>query len=88
MSAVIHIAGNDVQVNVQLRQRCAWCGALLIDYALDRIAVPTGTDPRPATWPPGELVAIDGGLSYVVDHEDGQPLPDGSCGKLDPEVTV
>lgn len=88
MGAVIHIAGNDVQVNAHLRQRCAWCGATLIDYALDRIAVPVGTDPRPATWPPGELVAVDGGLSYVVEHEDGALLPDGACAKLDSEVTV
>lgn len=88
MGAVIHIAGNDVQVNAQLRQRCAWCGALLIDYNLERVAVPEGTDPRPATWPGGELIAVDGGLSYVVEHEDSQPLPDGACGTLDPEVTA
>jgi hypothetical protein len=87
MDAVIHIAGNDVQVNAQLRQRCAWCGALLIDYNLERVSVPEGTDPRPATWPIGGLVAVDGGLSYVVEHEDG-PLPDGACGTLDPEVTA
>ena len=87
-TAVIHIAGNYVQVNAQLRQRCAWCGATLIDYNLERVAVPTGTDPRPATWPIGELVAVDGGLSYMVEHEDGQLLPEGACGKLDPEVTV
>ena len=34
---MIHIAGPDVQVGAQLRQRCAWCGALLIDYALGQL---------------------------------------------------
>lgn len=88
MTAVIHIAGPDIQVGAQLRQRCAWCGAVLLDYALDRIAVPAGQDPRPGTWPAGELVAVDGNASYVVAHEDGQQLPDGACGKLDPAATA
>lgn len=88
MSAVIHIAGPDIQVGPQLRQRCAWCGAVLLDYDLERIAVPVGQDPRPATWPAGDLVAVDGGASWVVDHKDGEELPDGACGKLDFAVTA
>jgi hypothetical protein len=88
MSAVIHIAGPDIQVGSQLRQRCAWCGAVLIDQDLERVAVPVGQDPRPATWPAGELIAVDGNLSYVVEHEDGARLPDGACGQLDPAVTA
>jgi hypothetical protein len=39
------------------------------------------------TWPIGDLVGVDGGLSFLVPHADGDPLPDGACGKLDPEVT-
>lgn len=88
MSAVIHIAGPDIQVGPQLRQRCAWCGAVLNDYNLELIAVPAGQDPRPGMWPVGELVAVDGSLSYVVGHEDGAQLPEGSCGQLDPAVTA
>lgn len=87
MSAVIHIAGPDVQVGQHLRQRCAWCGATLLDYALDRIAVPVGQDPRPSTWPVGALVAVDGPGSWVVEHEDGAQLPAAACGQLDPEAT-
>jgi hypothetical protein len=86
--ALIHIAGNDVQVGAKLRQRCAWCGTVLLDYDLDRIAVPEGTDPRPATWPVGDLIAVDGSLSYVVDHEDGQQLPATACANLDAQVTL
>lgn len=89
---VIHIAGADIQVGSVLRQRCAWCGALMLDYDLSRVAVPEGQDPRPATWPPGELIALVGdhrafSASWVVKHVDGEPLPEGACGKLDPVVT-
>lgn len=84
----IHIAGNDVQVGTQLRQRCAWCGAILVDYDLVRVAVPIGQDPRPATWPVGALVEVDGNASWVVEHEDGATIPAGACANLDHEVTA
>lgn len=85
---MIHIAGPDITVGTQLRQRCAWCGAVLLDYDLTRIAIPVGQDPAPAMWPVGELIEIDGPQSRVVPHIDGDQLPDGSCAELDPEVTV
>jgi hypothetical protein len=77
--SIVHIAGNDVQVGAQLRQRCAWCGALVVDYELDRIAVPEGQDPRPATWPVGGLVEIDGNALWFVPHNSGDPLPANAC---------
>lgn len=61
---------------------------MLADYNLARIAVPEGTDPRPATWQPGVLVAVDGPMSWVVDHHNGSPLPDQACAVLDPHVTA
>lgn len=87
MSAVVHIAGVHIQVGKYLRQRCGWCGAVLLDYDLSNLAVPVGDDPTPATWPIGALVQVDGGLSVLVEHEDGQPLPEDSCGRIDPQVT-
>jgi hypothetical protein len=91
MNAVVHIAGVDVQVSTPtgalLRQRCSWCGAVLVDYDLARIAVPTGQDPRPATWPVGALVAVDGPASWAEELTDGARLPAGSCALVDPEVT-
>lgn len=87
MSEVVHIAGPDITVNNQLRQRCGWCGATLVDYALDRIAVPIGQDWRPPTWPVGGLVAVYGPASWVVEHADGDKLPPACCAVLDPEVT-
>ena len=79
MGEVIHFAGNDVQVNHLLRQRCAWCGFVLIDFDLNRVAVPVGQDPRPATWPVSSLVAVDGNASWVVEHDAVNPLPENTC---------
>lgn len=88
MSAVTHITGMYVRIENRLRQRCAWCGAVLIDYDLVNLAVPEGQEGQPGAWPVGELVAVDGAASYVVKHVDGDPLPEDACGRLDPEVTV
>ena len=87
-TGVVHFAGLDIQVGQHLRQRCAWCGAVLLDYDLTRIAVPTGQDPRPSTWTVGTLVQVDGNISCEVPHEDGQQIPTNSCGQLPADVTV
>lgn len=87
MTAVLHIAGLDAQVGSRLRQRCAWCGALLIDYELSGLAVPVGQEGRVGVWPFGKLVLLDGALSVLVEYDAVSPLPDGACAKLDPEVT-
>lgn len=83
-----HIVGMYVRIGDRLRQRCAWCGAVLIDYDLAAMAVPEGQDPTPATWPVGELVRLDGPVTWKLDHVDGDQLPADACGMLDPEVTV
>jgi hypothetical protein len=71
--------------DVLLRQRCAWCGYLLIDYDLSRVMVPTGQEGSgPGAWPVGGLVRVDGFASYVVEHEDGAPLPIDSCTRETP----
>lgn len=61
---VVHIIGQDVQVGPLRRQRCAWCGQLLADDDLSRMAWqlnPDGTDPGPpGMWPVGELLAVTG----------------------------
>jgi hypothetical protein len=88
MTAITHIAGLDIQVGPHLRQRCAWCGAVLVDYDLTLTAAPEGQDPRPATWPVGRLVAVDGPAMWTVEHADGDRLPDGACAGLDPHATT
>lgn len=85
---MIHIAGPDITIGPLLRQRCAWCGAVLVDYDLTRIAVPEGQDPTPATWPVGALVVVNGPSSRLVPHVDGEQLPTAACARLDPGVTA
>jgi len=86
--AITHIAGAQVQVGSRLRQRCSWCGAVLCDYDLTRIAVPEGQDPAPGMWETGRLVEVDGCASWVVEHEEGAELPANACAQLDDEVTL
>ncbi|GAA4226100.1 hypothetical protein GCM10022254_09940 [Actinomadura meridiana] len=86
---MIHIAGPVIVVHPgYMRQRCSWCGTVLVDYNLERVAVPEGQEPTPATWEFGGLVEVDGGMSTVVPHADGEPLPAGACALLDPAVTA
>lgn len=81
-----------MQVGCRLRQRCAWCGCVLADYDLSRLAVhpppPPGQEVRPAMWEPQGLVRVDGNAYFVVEHEDGADLPADACAQLDDEVTV
>lgn len=84
---IIHIAGPEIQIGTQLRQRCSWCGAVLIDVNLSRVAVPAGMNPNPPTWSVGGLVAVYGYASWEVEHKDGDQLPAKACGQLPFEVT-
>lgn len=98
MAGLVHIAGLEISVGPLLRQRCGWCGTTLLHYDLRRTASmcdercrTDGCKPehhRPATWPPGELVEVDGNASWAFTHEDGEPLPDNACALLDAAVTV
>ena len=86
---MIHVAGHDVQVGPLLRQRCAWCGAMLVDVDLRDVgAFDAGDGPSPyPTWPCGALIDHSDGIAFVVDHADGADVPDGCCAKIDPAVT-
>jgi len=91
VTGVTHIAGNDIQIGNLLRQRCAWCGAVLVDYNLDQIMYTEDTpvdERRPATWPVGELVEIDGIATKLVPHENGAQLPANACGRIEAAITV
>jgi hypothetical protein len=93
MAELVHVAGPVVTVNERQRQRCAWCGTLLLDYDLKNIAVQIPDDgsppPPPATWPVGAQVAVDGVASWeVLQTKDPLLLPDNSCVELDPAVTA
>lgn len=77
---VVHIASQAVRVGYEIRQRCVWCGEELIAEDLRFIAVQAehADEPFP-TWPGGGLIAKDGGMTYVVEHRDGDPLPKTAC---------
>lgn len=85
---ITHIAGLNVHLGTLMRQRCAWCGAILGDYDLGRIMVPEGQNPMPPSWLAGDLVVLDGAGAWTIPHEDGALLPDNACARLDPAVTV
>jgi hypothetical protein len=88
VTTITHFAGLKVQVGTRLRQRCAWCGAMLADYDLQRIAVPLGQDPTPGMWAPEELVRVEGNAYFAVEHKDGDDVPADSCAMLDDAVTA
>lgn len=88
---VVHIAGLPVKVGRIVRQRCAWCGAVIDDVDLSAVAVVlTGAgDPQLwPTWPVGALLGVDGGVRWVIEHADGDDVPPECCASLDPTVTA
>lgn len=88
---VTHIAGQCITVHgVYMRQRCSWCGAILLDYDLRNIAVPIEQAwTPPCQWTVGDLVRVEGDFPKcysVVEYVD--KLPADACAMLDPEVTA
>ena len=95
MPALTHIAAAPILIDGRLRQRCAWCGAVIDDVDLTRIAVAVepGQDPGPyPSWPDGAQVRVDGGWRAIV-HEEGEAdgdvpaLAPDSCARLPHELT-
>lgn len=92
---IVHIAGHPITVNGRyLRQRCAWCGAIILDYDLSTLAFTDDTpeeDRHPATWPVGDMIASDGGHTWIAatpDHTGNvETMPAQACAYLDPEAT-
>lgn len=78
---VTHIAGQNITVMGRyVRQRCSWCGAVLVDDDLACVMVPEGSDRGPFHFPVGRLVRVEGN---VVRHfhvlPDDERLPADSC---------
>jgi hypothetical protein len=89
---VTHIAGPALTYEGRLiRQRCSWCGAVLINMDLTMVATP---DPnwQPSVWAFESLVHHDGPVWSVVDPESTEPgtwrAPDDCCMRLPPAVTL
>lgn len=83
-NGVTHIAGGQINLfGRYLRQRCEWCGVILLEYDLERVAVPEGQEGGPTMWTPGVLVRVDGHVSAEIDNplrtDEGVQLPPDSC---------
>lgn len=77
--SVTHIAAPHIVIEDRwMRQRCGWCGAVLLEHDLTRVAVPVGTDPMPATWTVGAQVRVDGPLTTCFED---QKLAVDSCAR-------
>lgn len=91
--SIVHIAGLDVAVDGRLRQRCAWCGALIEDVDLRNVGVmvdPAEPDKTPSlpSWPVGALLGFADGATWVIEYSTGDTLPAQSCTHIDPTVTA
>ena len=75
---IVHVAGAPFQVGTRVRQRCAWCGALIMDV----------DDPMHPGWAVHHLVAMTDGAWTPVVLDEADNLPRGFCGFIDPDVTV
>lgn len=81
--AVTHIAGVDITVSDRfMRQRCAWCDAVLLDYDLAKVAVANNPDGSPGggptPWSAGSLVSHEDSVWRSL--PEGSALPDDFCG--------
>jgi len=89
---VVHIAGTVIVLfGRYMRQRCDWCGVILLEYDLARVAGLVGTDPTPAHWPPGSLVRVDGNVSAAIDNpdvRDGEIQLPPDCCAFDPKTQI
>lgn len=74
-----HVAGLAITgAGTQVRQRCGWCGLVLIDVDLSTVASTAPTTEYP-TWPTGALVAVDGGVQRVVEPMENAGVPADAC---------
>jgi hypothetical protein len=86
----VHFAGPVMNIENLIRQRCMWCGDVLIDHDLNHMLVAVveqNGQPTPGaagmipTWEPGAFIATDGFATWVVQGND--PLPEDTCAASD-----
>lgn len=77
---MIHLAGPPITVESVVRQRCAWCGGLLVTL---NMSIP---DWERQPWQPGSPITVDGDRQYMEQHPSDK-IPSNACWSLDHEVT-
>lgn len=88
MIEITHFAGEVITIDGRVRQRCSWCGSILIDELLANVMVPVDQpDKTFPTWMVGGLVTLRGNSSWSSAHEPNGVVPSSSCARIDPEVT-
>lgn len=90
---ILHLAGPVVVYDNVRRQRCVWCGALIDERPLERLArvLEPGEDPdNPEPWEPAVWegwVAVSGTSPRVLSSRPEPPdakAPERSCMRLMP----
>lgn len=93
---IVHLAGLKVSYEAYERQRCSWCGAILIDRDLRTISVQVvpGEEPGPLPfWEVNAWIATEnpdnqGGTAWVLEDHEPNKAPADSCLKLPVEATA
>lgn len=85
MTALTHIAGTRVRVGSRVRQRCGWCGAVLVDEDLGRAAFEEDAGRIAPGWNPSDLVTVNGCGMFAVPLG---VLPSDACARIDDSVTT
>lgn len=93
--SITHVAGGTLSYSLPdrkiTRQRCAWCGSLLIETIQPPFPFPVGLEPKLDTFTPYSLVRVDGSYSENVDlpvmGNGDAVLPEDSCMRIDTAIT-
>jgi hypothetical protein len=98
LTGTVHIAGFEVQFAERIRQRCAWCGEILLDQELALVAIHVDPDDFNSNmtfsvWPAGKQVLHDGNYwSLLEDLPADLPgiinVDPRSCTRIPPELTI
>jgi hypothetical protein len=93
VSELVHVAGPQITFGSVQRQRCAWCGALIVEHDLASVGVQVQEGEsaehamegfRRSRWE--GLVAVDGNVKWAVDEPADGQAPERSCMRLLPET--
>ena len=98
--ALSHLAAPSLYWLTHVRQRCVWCGMVLIDQDLTRVAYAINEDDGVGestyrtipVWPVDKWIVTDGAMTYTEDLESNDDgiikCREDSCMMLPYELTL